>query len=267
MIKSLILRLIFSAFFGAGLNLSPGAALADMQNLSLQGREFSLYVPQGLSGPAPLVVVLHGALSSAEKFSKTLNLRGEADARGFVLAYLNGTIVGRERGNRRSWNSGGGCCASAGEAGVDDLDFIASVISSLVAQGYANGNKVYLVGHSNGAMMSYRFACERSGMVAGVVGLSGVITANGCSNASGVRVLVVQGAQDPIVPVAGGGNKRISGMSFRTLQSTVDLLSGAGASVEVVVLDGAEHSVADLDSAARNEIGTSVTGLVGQFVR
>ena len=56
-------------------------------------------------------------------------------------------------------------------------------------------------------------------------------------------------------------------MSFRTLQSTVDLLSGAGASVEVVVLDGAEHSVADLDSAARNEIGTSVTGLVGQFVR
>jgi len=50
--------------------------------------------------------------------------------------------------------------AGAADQGVDDVGYLASVISSLTAQGLTGPGQVYLVGSSNGAMLSYRFACE-----------------------------------------------------------------------------------------------------------
>lgn len=253
-----------AAFFGLAL---VSAASATEISMSINGRPVDVYLPAGFAGhPAPLLLVLHGGLGSADEFKKKIPMFGEADRGGFVVAYLNGTIAGRERANRRTWNSGF-CCGQAVMQNVDDVGFIAQVISVLAARGYADPWRVYLMGHSNGAMMSYRFACERPDLIRGVVGFSGTLTIDRCGNAGGVRILMVQGTDDTVVPVAGGGKgDLVADRPFIPMDQTIGMLRVAGASVQVQILTGAGHKVSTLDNAARSQLGISLPQLVGRFV-
>jgi polyhydroxybutyrate depolymerase len=245
-----------------------GAARGPGVAMSVEGRPFRLYTPPALEGRAgPLVLVLHGGLSNADLFLSRFSLIEEAGSRGFRVAYLDGTLMGRPRANHRTWNAGD-CCGSAAEQGVDDVGYLASVISSLTAQGLTGPGQVYLVGSSNGAMLSYRFACERRELVAGVVGLAGPLVRPTCQDARGVRVLHVHGMRDTTVPVGGGGaGDFLMGKSFRSVDETVAALRAGGASVEVILLQSGEHNAQTLDAAMRAERGVSLASIVGGFVR
>jgi polyhydroxybutyrate depolymerase len=66
---------------------------------------------------------------------------------------------------------------------------------------------VFLIGHSNGAYMSYRMACERSDVVAGIAGLAGaatVIDGWTCNPEQPVSILHIHGDADTTVPYEGG---------------------------------------------------------------
>lgn len=249
-----------------------GSAAADPSGpgvtMSVDGRPFNLYTPPSLEGQSgPVVIALHGGLGSAERFQEILPLFEEAGRSGFRVAYLDGTLEGRARANRRTWNAGD-CCNTARDQGVNDMGYLADVINTLVGQGLTSPRQVYLVGHSNGAMMSYRFACTRSDLVRGVVALAGVLVIPSCANASGVRVLHVHGLQDGIVPIEGGGQgNRLAGAPFRSVQQTTDALRAGGASVDVILIPGAEHPVESLDAGARADRGVTLPMIVGQFVR
>jgi polyhydroxybutyrate depolymerase len=236
--------------------------------ISVEGRPFNLYTPPGLEGrQAPVVLVLHGGLSSAERVQGVLPLYDEAARSGFRLAYLDGTLEGRERANRRTWNAGD-CCSEARDRGINDVGYISSVISTLVAQGLTSPGQVYLLGHSNGAMMSYRFACTRPDLVAGVMGLAGVFVMSSCPNSAGVRILHVHGLEDRLVPIGGGGGgDRLAGAPFRSVQQTTDALRAGGARVDVLFVPGADHPVESIDSAMRSALGLSIAARLGQFVR
>lgn len=238
-------------------------------SLSVDGRPFNLYTPSALEGQsAPLVLVMHGGLSSADEFLSRFSLIDEAGSSGFRVAYLDGTLQGRPRADRRTWNAGA-CCGSAMEQGVNDVGYLANIIATLTAQGLTDPSQVYLVGSSNGAMLSYRFACERSDLVAGIVALAGVLVTPSCVNASGVRVLHVHGLQDTTVPIGGGGagERLMGGAGFRSLDETVATVRAAGASVDVVLLQGGEHQAQTLDAALRAEQGITLATLVGRFIR
>jgi polyhydroxybutyrate depolymerase len=236
--------------------------------MSVAGRPFALYTPPALEGQSgPLVLVLHGGLSSAEQVQTVLPLYDEAARSGFRLAYLDGTLQGRERANRRTWNAGD-CCSEARDQNVNDLGYLAEVITTLTAQGLTTPRQVWLVGHSNGAMMSYRFACTRPNLVGGVVALAGVLVIPSCPDSRGVRILHVHGLEDPIVPIqGGGGGERLAGAPFRSVQQTTDALRAGGASVDTFLVPGANHAIQSLDSGMQAAIGLSLAARIGQLVR
>ncbi len=253
--------------FILGFALIAERVSAEQMTLDFGGRQVIVYVPDSAGGrPAPLMLLLHGGLGNAKDFKSKIPMFDEAERNGFVAAYLNGTAIGRKRSDRRTWNSGF-CCGSDVVNAVDDISFISTVISGLEQLGYADSNRVVLVGHSNGAMMSLRFACARHSSIRGVLSLAGTLTVPSCSNASGVTVLQITGTNDTVVPIDGGGRgELVSDQPFIPLNRTVEMLQGAGANVTVQILTGASHKPSSIDSAARSQLGQSLPQIAAAFM-
>ena len=180
-------------------------------------RTYRLYVPSGLSTKraVPLLVALHGGLGSAAQFARSSGFDGLAEANRFIVAYPDGTpIVPGARGG--VWN-GGGCCGVAQDArrDVDDVAFIALLIEKLEAELAIDPKRVFVTGHSNGAILAFRLACQLSEKVAAIGVQSGTLFTEPCSPQRRVAVLAIHGSADQNLPIAGGrGKKGVSGADF-----------------------------------------------------
>jgi polyhydroxybutyrate depolymerase len=141
---------------------------------------------------APLVVVLHGAGGSGADVHASLGWDGLADRAGLVVAYPDGLD--------HTWNAGA-CCGSARDRRVDDVGFLDALVATV--RGADHTGPVYAVGFSNGAMMTYAWACARPGALAGIGPVAGALVA-GCPSPSPLTVVAVHGAADDRVPVGGG---------------------------------------------------------------
>lgn len=139
-------------------------------------RRYLVYVPSQYDGtePVPLVFVLHGGGGNPEMYEQVTQFGEKARDEGFILIYPAGT--GRLRGERfLTWNTGH-CCAAALEQGVDDVGFFRAMVEQMRADFAIDDSRIYVAGHSNGAMMAYRLAAEMSdvfaaaGIVAGSIG-------------------------------------------------------------------------------------------------
>ena len=222
------------------------------------GREVKLFVPDPLppSGKRALVVVLHGGLGNAERIlsggsEHGLNLNAEARQRGFVVAYLNGTVAAPfVRDDRLAWNAGG-CCGKPSRTGVDDVGYIRAVVSQLVRTEGIDPRRVFGIGHSNGAMMTLRMVCETE-VYAAAISLSGPLMVDPprCPAARGRSILAIHGADDANVPLAGGkGTQGLSNVTFSSEEESRATFERSGASYELRVLRGADHSLVNLDRA------------------
>jgi len=167
-------------------------------------RPYGLKVPAGYDGhhPVPLVVLLHGYGSSGEQQAGYFGLLDEADKAGFLLAYPDGT---QDRVGRRFWNATDACCDFF-HSGVDDVAYLDAVIGDVSARYDVDPARIYVVGHSNGAFMSHRYACDRAGRVAAIVTLAGMTWKDQtrCPAGSAVSVLHVHGRDDMTVSYQGG---------------------------------------------------------------
>lgn len=152
--------------------------------------------------PAPLVVVLHGGGGNAANAVMMTGFDRVAAREGAVVVYPDGTAA-RERVRLLTWNAGH-CCASAMERKVDDIGFIGAIIDSLVAAGRADASRVYVTGMSNGAMMSHRLGRELSTKIAAIAPVVGAIFGDEPPPLAPVPAFIVVGADDRIVPAAGG---------------------------------------------------------------
>jgi polyhydroxybutyrate depolymerase len=56
---------------------------------------------------------------------------------------------------------------------VDDAGLVAEVVADVAARTGADATRASVVGFSNGAMLGYRVACERPGLLAGLVAVAG----------------------------------------------------------------------------------------------
>lgn len=256
------MRVMIFAFL---MMFSAGGAMAEKVSGVLNGRPYSLISPPNSDGKAlPLLVAVHSALSSEKLFQKKFPMSRQVDKGNFRVVYVNGTVLPRMKATGRSvWNAGE-CCGPS--EGVDDVSYIASVIDYFVKEGLADRNQVFLLGHSNGAMMSYRFICERANMVRGLVAISGPLAKPTCANASGVSVLHIHGGRDENVPVNGGGTKGISGNQHRSLQHTQAALVNAGAKFDVQILDRAEHDLRGINRAYVKTYRKTLPIAVAQFM-
>lgn len=210
-------------------------------------RSYLLHVPaQTPAGPLPLVVVLHGGGGNAASAAKMTGFDAEADQHGFIVVYPDGT--GRphrlrealSKGDFLTWNSGH-CCSYAKEHGVDDVGFIRAVVADVERQHPVDSKRVYATGISNGAMMSYRLACEASDLFAAVAPVAGIIDVDDCKPTHPVSVIDFQGTADENVPMDGGvGKKALEKENRPPVQQSVDFWrkqDGCGVTVNADATD------------------------------
>jgi len=167
-------------------------------------RPYGLKVPAGYDGshPVPLVVLLHGYGSNGAQQAGYFGLPAEADKAGFLLAYPDGT---RDRLSRRFWNATDACCDFF-HSGVDDVAYLDAVIAEISSKYPIDPARIYVVGHSNGAFMAHRYACDRASKVAAIVTLAGMQWKDPgkCPAGSPVSLLHVHGRNDMTISYEGG---------------------------------------------------------------
>ncbi len=152
-------------------------------------------------GELPVLVAFHGGGGNAAGFRRYARLDAIADRRGFVVVYPNGT--GRVAGRLLTWNAGG-CCGFAQRSGVDDVGFVWSLLGDLAADLPLDAHRVYLTGHSNGAMMAYRVAAESAPRVAALAAVAGAMNLAEFAPRAPVPVLHIHSIDDPRALYRGG---------------------------------------------------------------
>lgn len=164
----------------------------------------NLHIPRGYDGqtPAPLVILLHGYTSSGQQTESYVRLTPLSDEYGFVYAYPDGT---RDLFGYRFWNATDACCNFFG-SNVDDSGYLLSLIRAIQNQCTIDPRRIYFVGHSNGGFMSYRMACDHSGVVAAIASLAGMTYANpnDCAPSRPVNILHIHGTNDAVIAYNGG---------------------------------------------------------------
>ena len=178
-------------------------------------RTYLVHVPQDYSEERawPLVLVLHGAFSTADDIEKWSGFSELADREGFVVAYPNGIGL---LGFLQHWNAGH-CCGRAAADNVDDVGFLNYVIGDISDKLRIDPKRLYVVGHSNGGMLAYHYAAEASARVAGIGVVAGAIgSSNGPQDplrriepaGPPVPLIAIHGRDDEHVPFEGGVGRR-----------------------------------------------------------
>src|SRR5690606_34234208 len=89
---------------------------------------------------------------------------------------------------------------------IRDVAFIEQMIDFLMSKLNIDERRVYATGHSMGAMMSYRLACELPERVAAVAGVASTMPeyiAPLCADMTPVPVMIIQGTDDMVIPWTG----------------------------------------------------------------
>lgn len=200
--------------------LSPGTYA---RSLSVGGRvrTYLVHVPDRLEAVEPAVVlVFHGGGGNAQSAVEMTGFDAQSEASGFIVVYPNGT--GRLKNLLLTWNAGG-CCGYAQVAGIDDVEFVRALIEDLARLISIDRRRIYATGISNGALMSYRLACELSDQIAAIAPVSGTQNVERCLPSRPISVIHFHGTADENAPFAGGiGDKSISQVDFASVRQTIE---------------------------------------------
>lgn len=222
-------------------------------------RAYRLFVPSDLLGKAPLLLALHGGMGSGLQFEENSGFDGLATSNRFIVAYPDG--VGRdEDGSRgaRTWN-GGDCCGTAAATGVDDVAFLLAVVQAVSKDHVVDHDRVYLTGHSNGAVMAIRLACEASTAFAAVGVQAGTLGLDSCAPARPLSLLQIHGTADTNMPIEGGRGSGLSDVDFAPPRSAAEAIAAANgcSATPTAPVDGANADL-ELQEWPGCQRGTSV---------
>ena len=204
---------IFSSFVKvlAGINLISflTSAVNDQRSSFIHGglkRTFKIHTPSfyDTSAPLPLVIALHGRGGNGESMILVTRkgFNKLADKEKFIVVYPDGIEL--------NWNDGRmdeEANDRAHRENIDDVGFISALIDSMITNYNIDPKRVYITGISNGAIMSYRLACEISDKITAIAPVDGNIpylVFDGCSPSETVSVLAINNLNDPLVPFEGG---------------------------------------------------------------
>lgn len=204
--------------------------------------------------PVPLVIALHGSNSSGAALETLSGYDDVADREGFVVAYADGLGVDNGNGTvERSWNSGG-CCEPATSVGVDDVAFVTQLIDRLIDQYPIDPSRVFVVGHSNGAIMAQMLGCRIADRLAGIASVAGALDdSQSCWPSRPVPFLELHGTADQHVAWDAGSSsvslwRRFDNCADRSDQTRAEGVTTSswsecadGATVSFVSIDNAEH--------------------------
>ena len=233
-------------------------------------RSFATYAPASLAQPAPLVLLLHGGLSSASDMWETelaQSWRALADRYGFVLVLPEGAPdAGNPAGHH--WND---CRVDARKRRLvvhRGRRRVHRPRDRRLRGGHAvDSNRIYVTGASNGGMMTYRLAMQLGGRFAAAAAIiANLPDPSECPlTAEPLPILIMNGTEDPIMPYDGGcvAGPSCDRGSVRSTAATVAFwVLTNGASTTPVVTDLPDTAVSDnstirvfrFNSAAGNDV-------------
>ena len=163
---------------------------------SLEERGYAVYIPSRYDeSPLPLVIALHGFGESAQDFALGTGLAETAEERGFVVAFPNGYLL--------QWNDG-----SRGDHEEDDTAILLELIEVIAEKVSIDRERIYLVGFSNGASMTFRAFCEAPDVFAAIAAIGGPMRrSQECPEGAQTSVFVLHGTADQTVPFYGGNGR------------------------------------------------------------
>jgi polyhydroxybutyrate depolymerase len=232
---------------------APPALAGEPRTLLAGGvtRRYFLYLPSTWhrGRPAPLVLVFHGGGGRASGIAPHTGFSRLAEREGFVVAYPQG-LNGR-------WNDGRGYAATH-----DDVGFVRALLDTLERELAIDPRRVYATGISNGAMFSYRLACDLPGTFAAVAPVAGAMPADlapACAHTQPVSVLAFQGTTDPLMPYTGGGVARRRGRVLSAERSIAFWATTSGCAAAPVTTDEPDR-VTDGTRVRKTAYGTCRDG-------
>jgi predicted esterase len=203
--------------------LSPSARAADRiskERIEYEGRKrtYYLFAPASLKTPAPLVVLLHGSgrngLSLVEKWKEL------AAREGFIIA-------GPDASDSRGWRTP-----------EDGPGFIHELVEALKARYAIDPRRVYLFGHSAGAVFALNLAMMESEYFAAAAVHAGAwrqqdefSVIDDAKRKTPLAIIV--GDRDPFFPVS-------------HVRATEAALKGRGFDITVTLMGGHDHWYYDL---------------------
>jgi polyhydroxybutyrate depolymerase len=187
-------------------------------------RIYDLHVPPSYDGatPIPLVLDIHGWLSSKSGQRFFSGFEAIADAEGFAVVWPQGLFgaPGNPEGINApagpSWNAGF-CCGAAATVQPDDVGFLRTLVEAVARDVAIDRRRVYATGLSNGGAMTQRLACEAADLFAAAAPVSFpivLIPLDSCAPSRPISVLTFQGLTDVLVPYEGGGSFPSAAASF-----------------------------------------------------
>jgi polyhydroxybutyrate depolymerase len=224
--------------------------------------------PIGLAWPSdatpgerfPAVIVVHGRQGSGPQELAIGGWDKAVTDRRFVAVF--------PQSEGGSWNAGG-CCRPATTFGIGDVAYLEAIVADLTRRPEIDPSRIYMVGDSNGGMLTYAFLCQHAAQLAGAASVSGTNT-SGCEPNVPIPVLHVAGTADQVVPYEGGTNVAsvfLADGSFQPVPASVAAVAKAegcgpdpavttdrtvktdqwtrcrnGSRVQLVTLDGAPHA-------------------------
>jgi polyhydroxybutyrate depolymerase len=184
-------------------------------------REYLVHVPRSYRAdrPTPMLLALHGGGGDADfqADDSKYKLISKSEQAGFIAVFPNG-YSRLQSGILATWNAGA-CCGPAQKNNVDDGGFIREVIRRVERQANIDAGRVFATGMSNGAMMSWRLACEAPEIRA-IAPVEGTDNTARCSPPRPVPVIEFHAADDPNVPFNGGVGVGPSQVNYNSVPAT-----------------------------------------------
>lgn len=177
-------------------------------NLNAATKDFTIggdrptlvHMPTKVSTPAPLLIMLHSYSTSGAHQERYMKLGLVAKKAGLIYIAPDGNI---DAVGKRFWNATKSCCDKYG-ANPDDVAYIDSLIAEISEKAPVDPQRIYLIGHSNGAFMSLAYACATN-RVAAIVTLAGAMDTDAeCSPSTPTALLNIHGTADATIKINGG---------------------------------------------------------------
>lgn len=169
-------------------------------------------VPEGLDGPAPLLLALHGKGDNGYDF-------------------LQGTGLGRARAIVAAPTGSGLAWAPAPYARTsfqEDKERIDGILDDLIATHNVDTSRIYIAGFSNGGGLAVELSLH-SDRFAGVATVSAAVRASAEQIAQApnpVDYLNIHGTYDDVVPYEGEQRSPYSGVEDDVIQPAPDVVAG-----------------------------------------
>jgi polyhydroxybutyrate depolymerase len=179
-----------------------------------KNRAADLYVPQNISMPLPVVLVLHGAGGDSLKAAQQTRWCDYAERENFIALFPNGLAIDSTRKssflrNPQVWNSGVERGAIYSPT-VDDVGYIDRLLTQLSSAYSIDEQKIFAVGFSNGGGMTWRLALQLSNTFSAIAPVCSYVSVpEPWLQQRPVSAIVINCLDDPFIPLEGGPVKDI----------------------------------------------------------